>query len=156
MLGMWAHERWPLWDNVRQICDSAAVISAGWGYWGWQTEPDWTAGHFSTGRLTPLMSAHRCPLTVGAFLHPRLSQTTHIWKNVPPGLSFLKNASHLNTPQPIWTPLNLGNPAMIAVCMCFWCVASSLGTVESLCKSIPKSQYHLKKFTCGHLCRWSR
>lgn len=36
-------------------------------------------------------------------------QTTHIWKNVLPGLSFLRNAAHLSVPQPIWTPLNLGN-----------------------------------------------
>lgn len=37
---------------------------------------------------------------------------------------------------------------MIAVGVRFLvCVASSLGTTESLCKLIPKSQYHLKKFT---------
>lgn len=65
-----------LGDNVRRIRDSAAVISAGRGCWGWQTEPDWTAGRLPAGRLTPLMSAHRCSLAVGAFLRPRPSHIT--------------------------------------------------------------------------------
>lgn len=43
-----------------------------------------------------------------------LCQTTQILKNVLAGLNFLKNVVHPSIPQPIWTPLNLGNSAMIA------------------------------------------
>lgn len=139
-----------LWDNLRRICDSAAVISTGRGYWGWQTGPDWIAGHFppDTRRLWCLLFAARWQLVLlYIFACPTLHwQTTHIWKNVLPGLSFLKNVAHLSIPQPIWTPLDLGNPAMIVVWMCFLVCGLA---IETLCKLIPKSQYHLKKFTCS-------
>ena len=151
MPGMWAYMR-PSSGTRRGGSVTPRLWSrqAG-GYWGWQTEPDWTAGHFSTARLTPLMSAHRRLPTVGAFLHPRLSRITPTdhpcLKKCPARFKFSQECSPSERPPAHLDPSQPGNPDMIVVSMCFLVCGLSLGTAESLCKLIPKSQYHLKKFT---------
>lgn len=65
-----------LWDNLRRICGNAAVISTGWGYWGWQTEPDWIAGHFPPDARCLWCLLFFCSLTVGPSLHVCLSHIT--------------------------------------------------------------------------------
>lgn len=109
-----------LWDNARQICDRAAVILAGRGCWGRHTKPEWDHGSLSTGRLAAfdVWSARLADswcISVPSPVPRYTGKTTHVRKNVLPGLSFLRNVAHLSVPQSIWTPLNLGNTAVISV-----------------------------------------
>lgn len=73
-----------LWDDVKQISDSVAVISAGPRCSGWQTEPDWTTGHFppSARLLWCLLNAPCRQLVLFCVLacSTLLYQTTQIWK----------------------------------------------------------------------------
>lgn len=151
---MWVYKCWPFGTMWGGSVTARLWSRQAQAYWGWQTEPDWAPGHFplDTFDVCSSLLADSWCLSKSSPIPHYTDKTTHIWRNVLPGLSFLKNATHLSIPQSIWTPLNLGNPTMNAVCMCFCCVALSLGTVESLCKLIPKSQYLLKKFTCAQLC----
>lgn len=67
-----------LWDDVKPICDRAAVISTAGTYCGRQTEPDWTLR--VTFDRTPPPSFDAPPgcgtPTVGSFMSPRLHHIT--------------------------------------------------------------------------------